>query len=169
MDETASTINQFEQKYGWSPIGEKAIRTQIEIQGKHYSVIAAYGLRGFICWSIFEGPVAAIQFVVFLDKLASCLDDNCLLLDNCSIHKTAFVRQRLEIITNGDYEFSPKYSPDLKPIERAFSNVKRYVRNHRNINTAPDPLAVINEAFSLYSSSGELGNRGKVTYDDANN
>ena len=51
------------------------------------------------------------------------------ILDNCSIHHTQEVKdivQQAEIILM----FLPVYSPDLNPIEEAFSFVKQYLRQH---------------------------------------
>ena len=35
----------------------------------------------------------------------------------------------------GAYRFVPKYSPELKPIERAFAMVRTAVRDHENDTT----------------------------------
>jgi hypothetical protein len=48
IDETASSPDQFLEKYGWAPKSEKCMKTQIRIGNKHYSTIAAYTIHGFL-------------------------------------------------------------------------------------------------------------------------
>ena len=66
LDESASSPDQFLQKYGWAPKGEDCIRMQIVIGTRHFSVIAAYTVIGFLCWDIFEGLYSAKEFCHFL-------------------------------------------------------------------------------------------------------
>jgi len=54
-----------------------------------------------------------------------------LVMDNAPIHKSEqlaqMCRERGVIL-----EFLPPYSPDLNPIEEAFSAIKQYLRRHRD-------------------------------------
>ena len=59
-----------------------------------------------------------------------------LVLDNLSAHKSERVR---ELIEGRDREllFLPPYSPDLNPIEEAFSKVKAFLRRAEARRTRP--------------------------------
>jgi hypothetical protein len=71
-----------------------------------------------------------------------------LIMDNCAIHHVSKVQQLLK--TAGIVAlFLPPYSPDLNPIEEAFSNVKKYLRKHDNLLQAvQDPTNIIKSAFN---------------------
>ena len=82
------------------------------------------------------------------------------IIDNATIHKTA---QNLFILNtkfHGKYEFVAPYSPDLKPIELGFSNIKSYLRNHEN-EALCAPITWIDRAFRLYAVNGPRGYVGK--------
>ena len=50
------------------------------------------------------------------------------IMDNLSAHKVAGVRQRIEA-TGARLMYLPPYSPDLNPIEQAWSKVKQILRS----------------------------------------
>lgn len=152
IDETASSSAQHREKYGYAPKGEKAMRTQFRIGGRHFSAIAAYTIGGFLCWNIVEGSFGSDQFQTFLRNTLAplLLSGQCLLVDNAKIHKTQASLATLDAVSGGKYECSPTYSPDLKPVELGFSNVKRYVRKHEQEALA-DPIGFLNNAFERFS------------------
>ena len=155
IDEMASGDDQFVQKMAWCRKGRRFIKLQIVIGGKHYSVIAAYCLFGFICWSIIEGSYTGEHFAAFLAKLAPMLHFTSFgIIDNSSTHKTPDALHTLNSTFRGQYLFSTEYSPDLKPIEKGFSQVKRWIRR-REDDATRDPVGTINSAFELYSTTGE--------------
>jgi hypothetical protein len=69
IDETASSPQSFLEKYGYSIEGEPAIRTQFIIGSRHFTVVAAYTLHGFLCWEIIEGSYNTETFVNFLNNI----------------------------------------------------------------------------------------------------
>jgi hypothetical protein len=68
IDATASSANQFYEKYGYAMKGHKAIKTQITINNKHYSAIAAYTIHGFLAWRVVEGSYTNEDFIEFLNN-----------------------------------------------------------------------------------------------------
>ena len=70
-----------------------------------------------------------------------------LIMDNCSVHHVNKVREVLQqagILVL----FLPPYSPDLNPLEEAFSYIKQYLRQHDELLQAiRDPTDVIMQAF----------------------
>jgi hypothetical protein len=164
IDEMASNPESFHEKYGWAPRGEDALKMQIRIGERSYSVIAAYTTAGFLVWEIHDVTNGGINEEVFQEFLFNRLqhvlsNDSFGLIDNATIHRTVDSRLMLENIFDGKYCFSPPYSPDLKPIELGFANIKRWLRSHEN-DALMRPIEMINNAFELYSILGERGHKG---------
>ena len=69
-------------------------------------------------------------------------------MDNYSVHHVQEVKDLLDsagIIVI----FLPPYSPDLNPIESAFSSVKYYLKQHDELLQAvPDPFPVVYSSFN---------------------
>jgi len=86
---------------------------------------------------------------------------NFAIIDNSSTHKTVPALTALRDCFRGQYAFSAQYYPDLKPIEKGFSQVKRWLRNQEDACLA-DPIFWINKAFGLCSVQGRRSNRGSV-------
>jgi hypothetical protein len=57
------------------------------------------------------------------------LPNSVLVLDNCSIHKSAELRKLIEA-AGCRLVFLPAYSPTLNPIEEMFSTIKQYLRRN---------------------------------------
>ena len=145
------------ERYGWTSMGQEAYALQLIIRGNMYSAHAALTEDGFIAWQIFEGPVSSHSVACFIkNKLAPVFyDTNILILDNASNQKSRCVRDCLEVSLHGRFKYCSPYSPELKPIERAFSLVRRYVRENE-FDSRRD-LNLINDAFYLYSVYGDRG------------
>ena len=57
---------------------------------------------------------------------------------------------------NGQYIYNAPYSPELKPIEHAFSMIRRWIRENEFDDTKSD-IELINDSFNLYSVLGDKG------------
>ena len=73
----------------------------------------------------FEGSTKAFVFEAYVERfLAPTLRaGQIVVMDNLWAHKTDRVRQLIEA-RGADLWFLPAYSPDLNPIEEAFSKLK---------------------------------------------
>ena len=104
-----------------------------------------------------EGSYTHEDFILFLDKLRPYLTiRSYALIDNSSTHKTLPALYKLNDVFNGRYAFSAEYSPYLKPIEKGFSLVKRYLRHHED-DALLNPIRWINKAFRRYSNRRSKG------------
>jgi len=141
IDGMVETEDDFLRKYGWSLEGEPAEAPQISLGGKTFAIHAAYSENGFIAYQIFEGSVSANEVAEFVGNTLRpfLLRNNFAILDNASNHKTAMVREVLEQAFRGQYYYCAPYSPELKPIERGFAMIKRYIRMHEAEGIA-DPI-----------------------------
>ena len=155
VDETKNNPESFFQKHGYSPEGEECKKDQIVINGTAYCTIAAVSPIGFLAWQIFEGNVTQEEFAGFINEsLAPHIrPEHVCVLDNATIHHAPESRIALEMVFNGNYFYSARYSPHLKPIEPCFALVKNWIRNHEDA-AVQDPIGTINAAFHLFSVGG---------------
>ena len=146
------------EKYGWSSIGEEAYILQLVIRDKTFSVQAAVCEDGFLAYDIYENNVTHIEVKNFIaDKLSPFFHrDNYLILDNASNQKHDEVIAAMEEHCFGHYFYSSPYSPELKPIERAFSMVRAWIRDHEN-DTYEKEEDLIRMAFEEYSVCNPSG------------
>ena len=167
VDGMVQTPHDFFERYGWSPPGDECYRTQITIGTRTFAVHAAYTELGFIHFHIFEGTVTEREVGLFLNSLKEKLaDDSYCLFDNAANQRTESVRSIAEDIFNGRYMFCSPYSPELKPIERGFSNVKRYIRERDESDVwQNDPVGLIEAAFKHYSVGEEGGLKAYEHFD----
>jgi len=89
------------------------------------------GLRcdGLIAPWVLDGPMNRAAFDAYIEtQLAPTLNPgDVVILDNLSSHKSAKAAQILEE-RGAWFLFLPPYSPDLNPIEMAFSKLKAHLR-----------------------------------------
>src|SRR3989338_2078001 len=91
----------------------------------------------------FDGAVNEERFLCFLDILKSNLNEgDVVIMDNCSIHKTAAVKDKLESF-GISLLFLPPYSPELNPIEETWSLAKGIFKSSE-ARTISDSIDVLN-------------------------
>ncbi len=116
--------------YARAPRGERAYASVPRHRGKNTTLIASMTLEGAMGEAMaFEGSTKAFVFEAYVERfLAPTLRaGQIVVMDNLSAHKTDRVRQLIEA-RGADLWFLPAYSPDLNPIEEAFSKIKALVR-----------------------------------------
>jgi transposase len=115
--------------YAWSRRGERAFGSAPRNWGKNVTLLASITHRGVGPCLAVEGPTTREVFEAYLERvLAPTLEPGrVVVMDNLSAHKGGRVR---EIVKRAGCEliYLPPYSPDLNPIERAFSKVKGLLR-----------------------------------------
>ncbi len=93
------------------------------------TMVAAIGLGGVVAAVTHPGATDADVFATFADAVLgpTLRPGDVVVLDNLAAHKDARVRQAVEA-RGAVLLFLPPYSPDLNPIEKAWSKVKAYLR-----------------------------------------
>src|SRR2546430_11063998 len=78
---------------------------------------------------ILKGAAEAVAFELYIEQILapSLHSGQIVIMDNLSIHQGERVRQAIEA-KGCQLLFLPAYSPDLSPIEEAFSKLKAYLR-----------------------------------------
>jgi len=113
-----------------APKGKRAHGKVPRNRGKNTTLIAAITLEGAIGESMtVEGGTDALAFETYVEHfLAPSLSEGqVVVLDGLGAHRTQRVKELIEA-READLVYLPSYSPDLNPIEEAFSKIKHLVR-----------------------------------------
>jgi transposase len=116
--------------YARAPRGKRAYGKVPRNRGKNTTLIAAITLEGGMGESMaIEGATDAQAFEAYIERfLAPTLKEGqVVVLDGLGAHRTEKVREFIEA-RGAQLLFLPPYSPDLNPIEEAFSKIKGIVR-----------------------------------------
>jgi transposase len=128
VDECGSTIA-LTPLYARAPRGQRAYGSVPRNWGKNTTLIAGLALTGIQAPFILEGAIDTRVFETYVEQVLvpSLKPGQVVVLDNLSVHKSERARQVIE--ANGcQVLFLPAYSPDLTPIEEAFSKLKAWLR-----------------------------------------
>ena len=136
IDETGADRRDTLRKYGYSLRGKPATKKSLLVRGQRVSAIACMSMDGILDVKIHKETTTGDVFYEFIhthliphlcpfDGLNS---KSVVILDNCSIHHCAEVESTLREI-GVMVHFLPPYSPDLNPIEEAFSKVKTQLKS----------------------------------------
>ena len=128
LDECGSNIA-LTPLYARAQKGERARGSIPRNRGKNATLIAALSLEGMGAAMILEGSTNTTAFEVYVEQLlAPTLQaGQIVIMDNLQAHKSARVRLAIEAKCC-QLLFLPGYSPDLSPIEEAFSKLKTVLR-----------------------------------------
>ena len=157
LDEAGSTRRNAIRTYGYGLKGMTPVTHKFTVYGKRLSAIGILTYRGMEDVYIVEGNVNSDIFINFIQR---CLlpilhpfdggDNPCsvVVLDNASIHHVE-TATRLITAAGASVRFLPPYSPDLNPIEEAFSQVKSFLRdNEQSYQATSTPRTLFAEAFA---------------------
>ena len=119
---------------------------------RRLTILGAIGLGGMVAAMTVVAATSTAVFVAFVEQvLAPALKQRpgaVLVMDNLAPHKAAAARRALDR-AGLERRYLPPYSPDLNPIEKAWSKMKERLRQAgaRSIdaldNAIPDALATI--------------------------
>ena len=115
--------------YARAPRGQRAYGSVPRNRGANTTLLASLSPEGMGEAMILEGAADTLAFEVYIEQvLAPSLSaGQIVVMDNLSIHTGEHVRQVLSD-RGCSLLFLPAYSPDLSPIEEAFSKLKAYLR-----------------------------------------
>jgi len=134
VDESACDRRTTYRRRAWAYCGFRAFRHAHFVRGKRYSILPALSMDGIIDCTVILGSYTEQRFVEFIKGLLVEMNpfpgkNSVLIMDNCPIHKSPRIRDMVE--GRGMHlVYLPGYSPDLNPIEMAFSAVKSWIRRN---------------------------------------
>jgi transposase len=113
-----------------APRGKRAYGKVPRNRGKNTTLIASITLEGGMGESMsVEGATDAEAFEAYIEHFLapSLCEGQVVVLDKLGAHRPQRIRELIEA-RGADLVFLPSYSPDLNPIEEAFSKIKTLVR-----------------------------------------
>jgi transposase len=112
-----------------APRGLRAYGKVPKNRGKNTTLIASMSLCGMGEAMCIEGPTDSEAFEVYVEHfLAPSLSEGqVVVLDKLGAHRPKRIRELIEE-RGAELVFVPSYSPDLNPIEEAFSKIKNILR-----------------------------------------
>ena len=115
--------------YGWSRVGERLRAKAPRNWGKNVTLISSMSLAGMGPSVAVEGATTRAVFEAYVEQaLAPSLRRRqVVVMDNLTAHKGERVRGLVEG-RGCELVYLPPYSPDLNPIEEAFSKMKGALR-----------------------------------------
>jgi len=107
-------------------------RLRAAIPHGHYktiTLVAGLRLSGLAAQKAFDRPINAASFEEWVEKcLAPTLSkDDIVVMDNLSSHKRPEVEKLIKAV-GAELRYLPPYSPDMNPIEKAYSKLKAFLR-----------------------------------------
>jgi transposase len=128
VDETGSHTA-LARLFGWAPRGQRARGSVPRNQGPNRTTITSLTLDGLGPGLLLEGGVSTRGFEVYVERiLAPTLQPGQIVaMDRLRQHHSPRTRELIEA-RGAELWFLPAYSPDLNPIEEAFSKVKALLR-----------------------------------------
>ena len=128
IDETGASTN-LARKGGRCRRGR---RLRAAVPHGHYktvTLVAGVSLRGLVAPKVFDRPINAALFEEWVENcLASTLSEgDIVVMDNLPAHKGPRVEELIKAAA-AQLRYLPPYSPDMNPIEKAFSKLKAHLR-----------------------------------------
>ncbi len=115
--------------YAYSPVGQRACCSVPRNRGKNTTLLSSMSARGMGSSLAVDGPTDRKVFEAYLERmlLPTLEAGQIVVMDNLSAHKGERIRELVE--SRGcELLYLPAYSPDLNPIEEAFSKIKGILR-----------------------------------------
>jgi len=119
---------------------------------KIMTILGAMSLGGMIATMTIEEPTDSDIFLAYLDHVLcpKLQPGDVVVMDNLSAHKVQGVRERMKS-RGAEVLYLPPYSPDLNPIEKAWSKLKQLLRSAKARSQATLDQA-ITDALKLISA-----------------
>ena len=150
VDETWLKTNMIK-RHGWAPSGQRLVDYTPFGHWQTQTFIAALRHNRLDAPWIIDGPINRVTFDRWIEtQLAPTLSKgDVVILDNLSSHKSA---RAAEILKDRGawFLFLPPYSPDLNPIEMAFSKLKALMRKAA-VRTYDDLWKKLGKVCDLFS------------------
>jgi transposase len=128
IDETGASTK-MARRYGRAPKGQRLVCKQPHGHWKTITFTAALRTTGLSAPMVLDGPMDGAAFLAYVGQclVPSLAPGDIVVMDNLPSHKVKGVRQAIEA-AQARLLYLPAYSPDLNPIELAFSKIKALLR-----------------------------------------
>jgi transposase len=128
IDETGASTN-LARKAGRCQRGR---RLRAAVPHGHYktvTLVAGLSLCGLVGSKVFDRPINAALFEEWVETnlVPTLSKGDIVVMDNLPAHKGPRVEKLIKA-AGAELRYLPPYSPDMNPIEKAFSKLKAYLR-----------------------------------------
>ncbi len=150
IDETGASTK-MARRYGRAPRGERCRAPVPHGHWKTTTFVGALRLAGMTAPMVLDGAMHGAAFLAYVEQVLAptLIPGDIVIMDNLPAHKPAAVRRAIEA-AGAELRFLPPYSPDLNPIEMAFSKLKAFLKKTaaRTINDLWDAIAIGIDTFT---------------------
>jgi transposase len=156
VDESSTNIAMVP-RYARAPKGERAFGKAPRNWGKNVTLISSITLSGMGPSMSIQGSSETESFSLYMREILapSLKSGQIVLMDNLSVHKAGWVRDLIER-KGCRLWLLPSYSPDMNPIEEAFSKAKNLIRKAK-ARTLEALFAVTARALEAISEEDARG------------
>ena len=156
LDETGCCLN-MALLYGRSYQGERVYDNRPTNPGTRVNTIAVLTKEGIKAQYSYTCSLNTKVFICYLAAfvLPIIIDGETLIMDNHPVHRAKEVQEFLNK-NKINFLFIPTYSPELNPIEEAFSKIKQYIKKQK-ARTVNDLLNVIEDALNIITKNNVIG------------
>jgi transposase len=128
IDETATNTKMVRLR-GRGPQGERVVGVVPQGHWETITLVAGLTQDGVVAPFTYKGAMDGETFVGYVEQcLAPTLKrGQIVIMDNLPVHRVAGVKEAIEA-AGATLLYLPKYSPELNPIEEAFSKIKALLR-----------------------------------------
>ncbi len=152
LDETGASTNMV-RRYGRCPRGERLVDATPWGHWRVTTFVAGLRESGLIAPLVLDGPMTGEVFRAYVEQMLAptLAPGDVVVMDNLAAHKVAGVREAIRAV-GASLLYLPPYSPDLNPIELAFSKLKRLLRS-ASARTADALCEAIATALGSFTSA----------------
>lgn len=150
-------------RFGWAPRGKKAPGKTVCGKWENVTMIGAIALDGFRGLMTMNAGTSVDVFLAYVEQVLvpNLRDGDIVVMDNLNAHRNA---QVLAAIRNAgaDVLFTPPYSPEFNPIEKAWAKLKDILRRAqtRNRDAFDKAVAAAMELISCDDIAGWVNHCG---------
>jgi transposase len=148
---------------GRAPKGQRLIGREPWGHWKTTTFTAGLRQDGLVAPFVLDGPMNGEAFRLYVEKILvpALLPGDIVVMDNLAAHKVEGVRTAIEA-AGAKLLYLPPYSPDLNPIEMAFSKLKALLRGaaERSVDALWDRIGQLLDAFSADECKNYLNHAG---------
>lgn len=128
IDETSVTTKMVRHS-GRAPRGERLVANVPHGHWKTLTLIAALRIDGLTAPYVIDGAMDGAAFMAYIAQVLvpTLAKGDIVFMDNLRTHKIGGVREAIAAV-GATVRYLPAYSPDLNPIEMAFSKLKAALR-----------------------------------------
>jgi putative transposase len=114
---------------GWGTRGKRLAAHVPHGHWKTLTFLAALRSDGITAPCVFDGPINGESFLLYVQQILvpTLKPGDIVIMDNLGSHKADAIRKAI-MAAGARLIFLPPYSPDLNPIEQAFSKLKHHLR-----------------------------------------